>query len=87
MADNFVDAPASLTSPVVGGFAVTPHDSTNMTRTSRCLWIGGGGDIALVMFSGEVVTLKNVPAGTLLPARCTRVNSTNTTCTFIVALD
>ncbi len=88
MADKFASSADSLTSPLTGGFAVTPSDSVDMTRTSRCLWVGGGGNIAIVLAgSGEVVTLTNVPSGSMLPIRATRVNLTNTTATSIVALD
>ncbi len=65
---------------------VTPHDSNELARCTRALWIGGTGDIAVRMLSGEVVTLVGVPAGTYLPLAVVGVNDTDTDATQIVAL-
>lgn len=64
--------------------AVTPSDTTNFSREVRAVYVGVGGDIAIVAADGAVVTLKNVVAGSLLPIRPVRVNSTNTTATNLV---
>lgn len=68
--------------------AVTPSDTVNLAvGVTRALWVGGVGDIAILAEDDTVVvTLSAVPAGTLLPIRTRRVNSTNTTATLIVAL-
>lgn len=68
-------------------YAVTPHDSTDILggMNTRALYVGGAGNLVAVMDSGAV-TFTAVPAGTVLPIRCKRVNSTNTTATAIVAL-
>lgn len=68
--------------------AVTPHDSTNFTDgVCRALWVGGAGNIAILADGdSSAVTLAGVAAGTLLPIRARRVNSTNTTATSIVAI-
>ena len=66
--------------------AVTPHDSTNFTNGEcRALYIGGDGNLVAIV-NGSAVTFTGASAGTILPIRCTRVNSTNTTATGIVAL-
>lgn len=68
------------------GRAVTKNDSTVLPVT-RALWVGGVGDVAVVFEDGgSAVTLSSVPAGTLLPIRVTKVMSTNTTATNMVAL-
>lgn len=72
--------------PATGLIAVTPHDSTNISTVARALWVGGVGNVAVEMEDGTTATLTAVPAGTLLPIRAKRVNSTNTTATLIVAL-
>lgn len=77
----------SKTTPATGGEAVTPSDATELTYISRALWVGGAGAVAVLMETGEVLTLSGVPAGTLLPLRVKRVNATNTTATLIVALN
>ena len=66
--------------------AVTPHDSNDLTETTRALWVGGAGNISVIMEGGETVTFVGVAAGTLLPVRVTRVRSTSTTATDILAL-
>lgn len=66
-------------------YAVTPNNDADLADVPRALWVGGGGNISLVMASGTV-TLEAVPDGTLLPVRPSRVRATGTTATAIVAL-
>lgn len=84
--DPYRNDPGSIESSARGAFAVSASDSVNFTVAARALYIGGAGDVAVVMATGDVVTFKAVPAGTVLPVRCTRVNSTNTSATDIVGL-
>ena len=67
------------------GFAVTPDNDTDLVQLPQALWIGGTGNIAVTLPSGNV-SLLAVPAGTLLPVRASRVLATGTTATSIVAL-
>lgn len=68
------------------GAAVTPSDST-ILKPTRALWVGGAGDVAITMAGdGSVLTLVGVPAGSILPVQATKVMSTNTSATNIVAL-
>ena len=75
--------------PATHAKAVTPHDSDGFDRSTRALYIGGSGDVSVEIPNESDVTatvlFSSVPAG-ILPIRCTRVNSTNTTATNIVAL-
>jgi len=65
--------------------AVTPNDST-VLATTRGLYVGVSGDVAVVTKGhGTSVVFKNVPAG-ILPVRVTKVLSTGTTATDILAL-
>jgi len=64
--------------------SVTPSDTTNVS--AKALYVGGGGDVAVVTEDGTTVTFSGVPAGSILPIRVQKVNSTNTTATSIVAL-
>lgn len=68
-----------------GGFNVTPNDSTTFAPT-KGLWIGGTGAVAVVMMDGDTVTFAAVPANKTLDIRVTKVKSTGTTATNIVAL-
>ncbi len=63
---------------------VTPNDSTVFPEESS-IYVGTGGDIALVLVGDStVVTYKNVPDGTLLPCNVEKVMATNTTAGSIV---
>ena len=86
MADPYESNAAGLDSPAIDGAAVTPNDSTDLTTTPRALWVGGAGNVSLVTLGGTTLTITGIPAGTLLPIRVTRVRSTSTTATAIVAL-
>ena len=76
-------APASI------AVAVVPHASTNFATLGgaecRGLYVGVGGDITAIV-NGAVVLFKNVPGGSILPVRCTRVNAVATTATDMLAL-
>ncbi len=73
--------------PATSAEAVVPNDSTVLEAT-RGLWVGGAGDIVVVMSGGDgsSVTLSGVTAGTLLPLSVIGVDATDTTATLIVAL-
>jgi len=65
---------------------VTPHDTTVISPPSRSLYVGATGDLTVTMEGGGDVLFKAVPAGVTLPIRVTKVKSTGTTATNIVAL-
>lgn len=66
--------------------AVTKSDST-VLETTRGLYIGGTGDVAVLFTDGGIaVTFASVPTGTILPVQVTKVLSTGTTATSILAL-
>ncbi len=85
MSDAFSSHQHGLDSPAYEGFAVTPHDSTNFSKTTRGLYVGGTGNVVAIM-DGTAITFVGVQGGSILPIRCTRVNSTSTTATSIVGL-
>jgi hypothetical protein len=68
--------------------AVTASDTVALPNgVCRALWVGGAGNIAILAEDdAAAVTLSGVQAGTIIPVRTRRVNSTNTTATLIVAL-
>jgi len=76
----------NIANPAAGAIAVTPNDSTDLASQARALWIGTGGDVTVITVDGQTVLLANIPDGSLLPVRCTRVKSTGTTASDIVAL-
>jgi hypothetical protein len=79
-----LNANEGSTDSASGGADVTPSNSTELTGV-RGLWIGTGGNVALTLDDVNVI-LKNVADGTLLPVAPTKVRSTGTTATDIVAL-
>lgn len=87
MADNdrFGDT-KQLSDPGTGHFAITPHDSTNFTFVTRGIYVGVGGTIVIVAKEGGAVTYKNAVAGSIIPVRAIRVNSTSTTATDLVGI-
>lgn len=66
--------------------AVTPSDSVDLEHPSRGLWVGTTGDVSVEMAGGGTHVFSNVPSGTLLPIRVTRVNFSSTGASDIVAL-
>ena len=68
-----------------GAVAVTKSDST-VLPTTRALYIGVTGNVAVTMADdGTVVTFVAVPVG-ILPVQVTKVMSTNTTASSMIAL-
>ncbi len=80
MAASMIDAPAS--SAVV----VTPSNTVPLPLETKGLFIGGGGNVSVLMRDGQTCVFTGVVQGQILPIRVTRVNSTGTTATNIVAM-
>ena len=72
--------------PAVSGQAVTA--GTAFARACRCLYVGGAGNLTVVMndAAGTNLTFSSVPAGTFLPVSCTQVISSGLTASNILAL-
>lgn len=68
-----------------GGAAVTPSDATILSGV-RALYVGGAGDVAVTFNDGSTATFVGVVSGFILPVQVSRVMSTGTTATNIVAL-
>jgi len=90
MADPFPQAEgahASMAAPANSAQAVTPSDTVDLTNVSRGLYIGGAGNLYVNMRdTGTNVAFIGVLAGSVLPIRVSRVYSTSTTATGILAL-
>ena len=85
MPDLFEDRSSGLESPAYDGVVVTPSDATDLPVTSRALFIGSSGDLSVIMAGGTILQLRNVPVG-ILPIRASRVRSSGTTASDIVAV-
>lgn len=66
--------------------AVTPSNTADLPWLTHAVWVGGAGNVAVVMQDGTVGTFTGVQAGEVLPVIARRVNSTNTTATNLVAM-
>jgi hypothetical protein len=65
--------------------AVTPHNTNDIIETYS-LYIGGAGALKVDMSDGSTQTFTAVAAGSVVPIAVTRVYSTGTTATGIIAL-
>jgi hypothetical protein len=66
--------------------AVTKSDTTDLGQTVA-LYVGGTGNLAVMMMGDtSAVTFMSVPAGTWLWLTVSKVMSTNTTATNVVAV-
>lgn len=86
MSDKFQIHRSMLTSPASEGFNITPSDDDDLAFVSRMIYIGGAGNVSVVLSSGSEITLNGVISGTVLPLRVKKVNATGTTATNLVAL-
>lgn len=84
--DEYFGVKDDVTAPITAAVAVTPSDTTDLNYLTRAIYVGGGGDLTVVMANGVTVTFSAVPAGTMLPIRVNRVRTTGTSATLIVAL-
>lgn len=78
--------PVGVESPAGNAAAISKDDNNDLTAVTRGIFVGGAGNIVVTMLGGGDVTFTGVVAGTILPIRVTRVKSTNTTATNMVAL-
>lgn len=84
MPDPYKNLGLSLSSPAVSAFAATPDDGADLPATTRAVWVGGAGDLAVRMASGDDVV---IPTATgMLPIRVDRILATGTTASGVVAL-
>jgi len=67
-----------------GAVAITPSDSTDLVSPGT-LYLGVTGNLVVTVRDGGDVTFSNVPVG-FFPVNVSRVKSTGTTATSIVAL-
>lgn len=88
-ADVFANQPpsASTYSPAWNGAAVTPSDTVALTQPTRMVYVGGAGDLTVILEGDTVaITFKAVPVGTWLNIRTGTIKATGTTATNILAL-
>ena len=85
MADKYSDVDSVMASGRKG-FAITPHDSTELALTPKAVWVGGAGNLVVRLVDDSAdITISGVAAGTLLPIRPKLVKTTSTA-TLILGL-
>lgn len=68
------------------GIGVTPSD-TDTYSPPVTVYVGGAGNVAVECGLGaNTVTFSNIPAGSVLPMRVTRVLATGTTATLMIGM-
>ena len=85
-----VDFETELTVSLVGMFVGPGGDVYSIyspdNNNGATLYVGGAGDVTVITMGGDQVTLTAVPAGSFVPVQVTRVLSTGTTATDMLAL-
>jgi hypothetical protein len=86
-ADDFSDISGkSWWASATHAASVTPSDTVDLTDVTRWVFVGGAGDLNVIMADGTTVLLAGVNAGALLPIRASRVKAGSTSATGIIAL-
>lgn len=70
-------------------FTITPSDTVDFAppEIPDAVFVGGAGNLVLVMGDGTTKTLSGCLAGTVYPfSALKRINSTNTTATLLIGL-
>lgn len=76
--EKFSNQNLPLNASAVDGFAITPDNAEELDEVTRAIFVGTGGDIAIVLKSGVDLLFKNVGSGTMLPVRARLVKATGT---------
>lgn len=84
--DTYKNMMGGLESPAREADVVTPDDVNDLISTSRSIYVGTTGDVAVHMIGKTApVVFKAVPVG-ILPIRVDRILAMGTTAADIVAL-
>ncbi|MEL6885380.1 MAG: hypothetical protein AAFP87_12790 [Pseudomonadota bacterium] len=86
ISDQFQQYQPGLSSPVQGGFDVTPGDATDLAEVTRALMVSAAGDVAVTLKNGDHITLPGLTPGVIYPVRATRIWATGTTATGVKGL-
>jgi hypothetical protein len=76
--DQYSTYAPNLGSPAVGGFAIVPHDTNEVTQITRALRIGtADGTLSVIMADGSALIIP-VVAFEILPFRVKKVMAATT---------
>lgn len=68
------------------GHAIAITTSDTVLQAYEGIYVGGAGNLTVIMESGQSVLFTAPPVGTLLPIRVKQVMATGTTATALVGL-
>ncbi len=77
-------APSRTSDPAMDCVAIVLD--SDLPNACRAIYVGGAGDVSITTLKGATVVFSGAVAGSVLPIACTRVNSSATTATNLVAL-
>ena len=90
MPDQFEHYADSVAAPSRRVAALAPSDTADLPDTPKGLYVGTGGDIALIpadaAADAPAVVFRNLPSGSLLPVRSRHVLATGTIAADMLAL-
>ncbi|MEN1729402.1 MAG: hypothetical protein AAGJ52_13280 [Pseudomonadota bacterium] len=84
--DLFKGVTAGLESPAETLEEISPNDASDLAHVTRALYIGTGGNLRVTAKGGATVTIPNLPSGSVLPIRVSRVHETATTASGLIGL-
>lgn len=67
--------------------AITPNDSTDLTKPTRGILVGTEGNLRIHDLKGNAITLPNLAAGIIHPIQAKRVLATSTTASNIIGVN
>lgn len=84
---NQASAEESATSPPAHVALVTPSDSADLANVTRGVSFAGAGALKVTTYGGETVVIPSgaLAVGVIHPLKVSRIHSTSTTATGIVA--
>lgn len=85
--DSFAAHGDGPTAPSRAPFAITPHDTNELSLIPKAIYVGTGGTLVLRGVEGAAdVTFKNIASGQVLDVRPQYVRATGTTAADLVGL-
>lgn len=84
--DEFGSYTPGLTAPASEAVEISPSNNNDLEFVTRGIFVGSSGDLALKMYKGPNIILRNVQAGMVYAVRAVRVRATGTTAGDLVGL-
>ena len=85
--DTFSSHQPATMAPARNAFAITPHDTNELERVTRAIYVGGAGNISVVLADdSSAVTFVGLVAGSVLPICAKQVKHTDTNATYLLGL-